>query len=52
MTAPLTVVRAAFLVGVPVAFAGLLTMHPMLSDDEDVLEVTTRFQVVQSPASP
>lgn len=38
--------RAAFLIGVPIAFAGLLTMHPMISDYEDLLEVTTRFQVV------
>jgi hypothetical protein len=62
MTAPLTVdrpsreatgrsptaqlARTAFLVGVPVAFAGLLTMHPRISDYEDLLDVTTRFQVV------
>ena len=38
--------RAALLIGVPVAFAGLLTMHPMLNDYEDLLDVTTRFQVV------
>ena len=38
--------RAALLVGAPVAFAGLLTMHPMIGDYEDLLDVTTRFQVV------
>lgn len=38
--------RAAFLIGAPVAFAGLLTMHPVVSDYRDVLGATTRYQLV------
>jgi hypothetical protein len=38
--------RAALLIGAPVAFSGLLWFHPMIGDYEDLLDVTTRFQVV------
>jgi hypothetical protein len=37
---------AALLVGVPVAFSGLLWLHPLVGDYEGLREVTTRFQVV------
>lgn len=47
MTAPLTSpVRAAFLVGAPVAFSALLWLHPMVGDWEGLREATTRFQAV------
>ena len=39
-------VRAALLIGLPIAFSGLLWFHPMVSDYEGLREVTTRFQVV------
>ena len=39
-------VRAALLVGAPVAFSGLLWLHPRVGDYEGLREVTTRFQVV------
>jgi hypothetical protein len=38
--------RAAFLIGVPVAFSGLLWLHPMIGDYEGLKDVTTRFQAV------
>ena len=38
--------HAALLVGVPLAFAPLLWLHPMVSDYEGLRDVTTRFQVV------
>jgi hypothetical protein len=38
--------RAALLIGVPVAFSGLLWFHPMVGDYEGLRDVTTRFQVV------
>jgi hypothetical protein len=43
MTKPL---RAAFLLGTPVAFSGLLWLHPMVGDWEGLREATTRFQAV------
>ncbi len=43
MTAP---VRAVFLIGAPIAFSGLLWLHPMVGDWEGLREATTRFQVV------
>jgi hypothetical protein len=43
MTTP---ARAVLLVGVPVAFAGLLWLHPMVSDWEGLRDATTRFQLV------
>jgi hypothetical protein len=43
MTTP---TRAALLLGVPVGFAGLLWLHPMIGDYEGLRDVTTRFQVV------
>jgi hypothetical protein len=43
MTTPM---RAALLVGVPVGFAGLLWLHPMVGDYEGLRDVTTRFQLV------
>ena len=39
-------VRAALLVGVPLAFSVLLWFHPMLSDYEALWDVTARFQAV------
>src|SRR5687767_16009751 len=39
-------VRAAFLVGAPVAFSALLCLHPMVGDWEGLREATTRFQAV------
>ncbi len=39
-------VRAAFLVGAPVAFSALLWLHPMVGDWEGLREATTRFQAV------
>ena len=39
-------VHAVLLVAVPVAFSGLLWLHPVLSDPEDLLAATTRFQIV------
>jgi hypothetical protein len=44
-TAP-SPVRAAFLVGVPVAFSALLCLHPMVGDWEGLRDATTRFQAV------
>lgn len=38
--------HAALLIAVPLAFSVLLWFHPMLTDYEDLLGVTTRFQVV------
>ncbi len=38
--------HAALLIAVPLAFSVLLWFHPMLSDYEDLLDVTARFQVV------
>jgi hypothetical protein len=38
--------RAALLIGVPVAFSGLLWFHPIIGDYEGLRDVTTRFQVV------
>jgi hypothetical protein len=38
--------HTAVLTGVPLAFAGILTLHPMVSDYEGLSEVTTRFQAV------
>ena len=43
MTTP---IRAVLLIGVPVAFAGVLWLHPMIGDYEGLRDVTTRFQVV------
>lgn len=43
MTAP---VRAVFLIGAPIAFSGLLWLHPMVGDWEGLREATTRFQAV------
>jgi hypothetical protein len=39
-------VHAALLIGVPVAFSGLLWLHPMIGDYEGLRDVTTRFQAV------
>ncbi len=38
--------RAAPLVAIPVAFAGLLWFHPMVGDYDGLREVTTQFQAV------
>jgi hypothetical protein len=38
--------HAALLIAVPLAFSVLLWFHPMLSDYEDLLGVTARFQIV------
>jgi hypothetical protein len=38
--------HAALLIGVPLAFSGLLWLHPMVSDYDGLRDVTTRFQVV------
>lgn len=38
--------RAALLLGVPVAFSGLLWFHPMIGDYDGLREVTTLFQVI------
>ena len=38
--------RHAALLGVPLAFSGLLWLHPMVSDYEGLRDVTTRFQIV------
>jgi hypothetical protein len=38
--------RVALHTGVPLAFAGLLWLHPMVSSYDDLKDVTTRFQVV------
>jgi hypothetical protein len=43
MTSP---VRAAILIGAPVAFSGLLWLHPMVGDWEGLRDATTRFQAV------
>ncbi len=43
MTSP---VRAVFLIGAPIAFSGLLWLHPMVGDWEGLREATTRFQAV------
>jgi hypothetical protein len=42
----LSPVRAAFLIGAPVAFSALLCLHPMVGDWEGLREATTRFQAV------
>jgi hypothetical protein len=42
----MTILRHALLVGVPLAFSVLLWFHPMFSDYERLLDVTTRFQIV------
>jgi hypothetical protein len=39
-------VRTAILIGAPVAFSGLLWLHPMVGDWEGLREATTRFQAV------
>ena len=39
-------VRAVLNIGVPVAFSGLLWLHPMVGDWEGLRDATTRFQVV------
>jgi len=39
-------VRAAILIGAPVAFSGLLWLHPMIGDWEGLRDATTRFQAV------
>ena len=41
-----TPVRTAILIGAPVAFSGLLWLHPMVGDWEGLREATTRFQAV------
>jgi hypothetical protein len=41
-----TVRRAALFVGVPLAFAVILSFHPMIGDYEGLRDVTTRFQIV------
>ena len=38
--------RAAILIGSPVAFSGLLWLHPMVGDWEGLQNATTRFQAV------
>jgi hypothetical protein len=43
MTTP---ARAVLLVGVPVVFAGLLWLHPMVGDWEGLRDATMRFQLV------
>ena len=43
MTAP---VRAVFLIGAPIAFSGLLWLHPMVGDWEGLRDATARFQAV------
>jgi hypothetical protein len=42
----MTILRHAWLIGVPLAFAVLLCFHPMISDYEGLRDVTTRFQLV------
>lgn len=41
-----TVRRAALLVGVPLAFAVILSFHPMIGDYDGLRDVTARFQIV------
>ena len=41
-----TPARAAFLIAAPVAFSGLLWLHPMVGDWEGLRDATTRFQAV------
>jgi hypothetical protein len=41
-----TLRNAALLIGVPLAFSVLLWFHPMISDYEELRDVTTRFQIV------
>jgi hypothetical protein len=43
MNAP---VRAAILIGAPIAFSGLLWLHPAVGDWQGLQDVTTRFQAV------
>ena len=38
--------NAALLIAVPLAFAAILTQHPMIGDWEGLRDVTTRFQLV------
>ena len=38
--------HAALLIGVPLAFAVILSLHPMVGDWEGLQDVTTRFQIV------
>ena len=38
--------RAVLLIGIPVAFAGLLWLHPIVGDYEGLKDVTTSFQLV------
>ena len=42
----MSILRHALLVGVPLAFALILSLHPMISDWEGLQDVTTRFQIV------
>jgi hypothetical protein len=42
----MSILRHALLVGVPLAFAVILSLHPMISDWEGLQDVTTRFQIV------
>ena len=42
----MTILRHVLLVGVPLAFAVILSLHPMISDWEGLQDVTARFQIV------